>query len=61
MAGVLSHQMSGGGEACLPTLKGAAWHLLAHSDEMRCVICADSDISPRHYGHRPNPTKSVTT
>jgi hypothetical protein len=60
MAGVLSHQMSGGGEACLLALNGAAWHLLGHSDEMRSVICADSDISPRHCGHRPTPTKSVT-
>jgi hypothetical protein len=35
MAGALSHQMSGGGEACLLTLKGAAW---AFTCALRCAV-----------------------
>jgi hypothetical protein len=35
MAGVLSHQMSGGGEACLLTLKGATW---APTCALKCAV-----------------------
>jgi hypothetical protein len=47
MAGVLSHRMSGGGEACLLTLKRGVSSPCALA-RMRGVICAESDISPRH-------------
>lgn len=47
MAEVLSHQTSGGGEACLLTLKVSLRRGIYLRSQMRGVICADSDISHR--------------